>query len=212
MMERWRRVAATVIAAAASGGAAGQGSAMRVTARMPDKLATGQELELIVEIELGRGWSASEDGPGRPLLQLDVPETVRLSGRVLETYQQLSRNEFLEEPYERQATFGENPVRLTVLESSDEDDRLGINVVAYLRSPDGKATFVRRRVDLPVRTGASASSDSRADRSGWGRNGTLQIGDRAAALMLPRADGTEFDLSLVLGQRPIVITTYRAHW
>ncbi len=48
--------------------------------------------------------------------------------------------------------------------------------------------------------------------SKWGKNQLLKIGDKAAAFMLPRADGEKVGLKQYRGKKNVIVTTYRAHW
>ena len=72
--------------------------------------------------------------------------------------------------------------------------------------------FYRKRLELPVKAGADAVEGDSTD-STWGADEELlDIGDKATPFVLPRADGSEFDLQSVLGRKNIIVTTYRAHW
>ena len=52
-----------------------------------------------------------------------------------------------------------------------------------------------------------------ATTSKWGVDEKLlQIGDKATDFVLPRADGSEVALEPYLGEKNIIVTTYRAHW
>ena len=75
---------------------------IRLTATLlADRIQVGETYEIAVSLELGDGWSTSDAGIPMPLLQIDVPDSVRLTGKVLEGYRALSRNEFINEPFER---------------------------------------------------------------------------------------------------------------
>lgn len=203
-----------LLAAPLAAGIAGHAAAGEVTLTVtlpPGDLAQDAVITADVAITL-EGLSALGGNAPTTLLQLDVPPSVRIEGRVIDDPRQLQRNEFVEEPWERQfdPTGGEVRFRLTGEPAADE--RLGISVLLFLEDEDGARTFVRRRVDLPLTGGASVTTSAAATDSGWGRNGTLEIGQRATAHDLPRADGTTLKLEEMLGQRPIVITTYRAFW
>jgi len=204
------RLLAASLSAGIAGSAAAEGVTMTVTLP-PGDLASGTVITATVSIELD-GLSALGGSAPTTLLQLDVPPSVQLEGRVIDDPRQLQRNEFVEEPYERQfdPAGGEVAFRLTGTPAPGE--RLGVSVLLFLEDEDGGRTFVRRRVDLPLTGGTSRTTSSPATDSGWGRNRTLEIGQRATAHDLPRADGTTLELDELLGQRPIVITTYRAFW
>ena len=66
-----------------------------------DKLEVGHDCEIAIEVKRKEGWWASDSGIPKPMLQIDVPKCVKLSGEVLKGFRALSRNEFLQEPYER---------------------------------------------------------------------------------------------------------------
>ncbi|MHC4846311.1 MAG: hypothetical protein ACYTCU_09130, partial [Planctomycetota bacterium] len=171
---------------------------LRVTASLTaPTLVVGQQYEAVLRMELGDGWSASQAGIPSAILQIDAPASIDLVGKKLTTYDQLKRNEFLEEPWERLMDSNEQRVRFTLLSEPAEGETIGLNVVAYLASTqpreddsEPELVFVRRRVDLPIAPGAKAETATASRRSDWGVNGTLQIGDKAEAFELPRADGS----------------------
>ena len=174
-------------------------------------LEVGVEYEIILELYPGEA-STSEAGIPAPFLQIDVPPSVKLSGPVLETYTELSRNEFLQEPYER--LLKQLPARIgfQLIAPPGPEETIGLNVIAYLEGPDGEKLFLRRRLELPLTPGAEAVAGDVNDSS-WGTDETLlQIGDRAAPFELPRADGTIVALESYLGEKNIIVTTYRAFW
>lgn len=179
---------------------------------LPGELAVGRTAEVLVSIELAEGVSLAAAGMPGPLLQLDVPPSVRLAGPVLETYAELSRNEFVQEPFER--VLRELPARVAfeLVGEPAPDETLGLNLVGYARLADGRAVFVRRRLELPLEAGAAAL-EVPAARSDWGADpALLQLGDRAPDVALPRADGSELRLSSLMGEGRLLVVTYRAHW
>ncbi|MHC4909208.1 MAG: hypothetical protein ACYTF9_05760 [Planctomycetota bacterium] len=188
-----------------------------VTATIGDaSLAPGEALTLTIDVTAGDGWSVSGAGIPNAILQLDVPKAVTLDGKVVESLRDLARNEFLEEPYERMIEPGRSRVGFTLERRPDASARLGVNVVAYARREaptDGepKYAFVRRRVELPLEPGATASSSEQAQVSNWGRGRGLQIGETAPDFDLPRGDGTTVTLGQMRGT-PVIVTTYRAFW
>jgi len=190
------------------------GAGVVLEAEMPQDLTPGRDLELLVTLSVPDDWSASADGSPSVLVQIDAPDGVGLLGRTVSGFSELSRSNFLELPWEREVRPGE-----TVIPFSIDPERrvigllgLSVNAVAYLQDGDGNNWFVRRRVNLEISPGASASSADQAEVSAWGRNGTLAIGDEAQPFVLPRADGTTVDLSEYLGEKNIIVTTYRAFW
>lgn len=187
---------------------------LRLSAQMPAQIAPGEPVEIRIEVAPGDGVDASAAGLPRPILQVQVPEGVNLAGRELSDAEQ-ARNEFLYAPYESMIEVGEHTLSLTIDDSLDPDATLGINLIAYVRRRgDDGARFVRRRVDLPLRAGASASSDEPATNSEWGPPGfeTLAIGDTVPDLELPRADGSIVRLRDLLSAGDVIVTTYRAFW
>ncbi|TDJ79882.1 MAG: hypothetical protein E2O39_00225 [Planctomycetota bacterium] len=174
-------------------------------------LEVGVEYEIILELYPGEA-STSAAGIPAPFLQIDVPPSVKLSGPVLETYAELSRNEFLQEPYERLLKQFPARIGFRLIAPPGPEETIGLNIVAYLEGPDGEKTFLRRRLELPLTPGAEAVVGDEHDSS-WGTDEKLlQIGDRAALFELPRADGTMVALASYLGEKNIIITTYRAFW
>ena len=171
----------------------------------------GGRYEVIVELVLPESMDASAAGVPAPIVQLDVPASIRLVGEVLDTFQELSANEFLAEPYER--LMKENPlvIPIEIVAEPGPKERLGINVVGYVRS--GKEQyFLRRRLEIPVRPLAEGEPVDPSN-SHWGTDeGLLEIGDRAPSFLLPRADGSKVDLSAYLGKKNLIVTTYRAFW
>jgi len=185
-----------------------------VQARMPARIEVGAEASIELEIEFAEAWSSSEAGIPEPLVQLEVPDSVELTGRRLTSYRELAGNEFLREPFERVVEPGRSSIGFRLVDEPGAGEVIGISVIAYVRAPDGEdAHFVRRRVDLPVRAGASGRAErAQAERSDWGVRDVLQIGDKAAGFELPRADGSTLSLDEALAQGDVVITTYRAFW
>lgn len=187
------------------------GEQVSLTASMPDEVAVGREFEVSIGVSIPDSWKAA--GVPKPLLQIEHPDGVALSGRVIESARDLARNQFIEEPFERQIDFGESSFGVTLTAPPEEGDVLGVNVVTYVAgADDADVYFVRRRVELPLKAGASGTSKGQAKDSGWGRNGTLEIGDRAKAFKLPRADGSTVSLEDYKGERNVIVTTYRAFW
>ena len=176
-------------------------------------LVVGQAYEIQLTASLAEGWSASAAGIPKPILQIDVPESVQLSGKVLSGHRELSRNEFLQAPYERTIEIGSNVVEFTLTSEPSADDRIGLNIIAYVRhGEDEDAFFVRKRLELPLQPDATAQGGD-SSNSNWGSEGRgLQIGDHAKLFALPRADGSTVTLDDYLGKTNIILTTYRAFW
>jgi hypothetical protein len=186
--------------------------ALTVDATFPDEpIAAGQEYEIAVDVRLAEGWTASEAGLPKMFLQIEVPASVTLVGKEL-TGRDLMRNGFVQEPWERLIDPGTTTVRLHVDAPPANDARIGLSVIAYLRANESDdAWFVRRRLELPLRSGATATPGDAGD-STWGRGATVQIGEPAVDFSLPRADGSEVALAAFKGRKNVVLMTYRAHW
>jgi len=187
---------------------------VRVSARLDaERLEVGREHELVLELELAEGLDAGGAGLPGAIVQLDVPPSVELAGEPLTTHAELSKNQYLRAPYERLVE--EFPVRIRFRLTSEPGDgeRLGLNVVGYLRAGEGERDgFLRRRLELPLEPGATGREVDPVDSS-WGTEAAgLQIGDRATDFTIRRADGSELALSHFLGAKRILVTTYRAHW
>ena len=178
-----------------------------------ESLEVGAKYEIFFEFEFAEGLSAGEAGIPAPFLQIDVPDSIELTGRVLSTHRELSRNEFIQEPYERLVKETPTTIGFEILREPDPDERIGLNVTGYVRSSDGERTFfVRRRLELPIAPRAVAV-DADPKNSDWGADDALlQIGDEAASFTLPRADASTLDPADVLGKKNVIVTTYRAYW
>ncbi len=184
-----------------------------VSARIAaDRLVVGESYEIVIDMSLRDGYSASDAGIPAPLLQIEVPSCVVLKGKVLRGQRELSRNEYLQEPFERMLS--ELPARIgfELKKKPGPDDAFGLNILAYVGATSGDdAFFVRRRLNLKVAGGAKAEVGE-SGASTWGEENLLQLGDEAAPFKLPKADGKKVDLADYLGTKPVIVTTYRAHW
>jgi len=219
-----------VVSRAAADGDGRPAGSFEAWASMPEALPIGEDLVLRLYVGTGESVSASGAGIPKPLVQLDVPGSVELTGRRLTGYRELAGNEFVQEPAERLVSPGSTEIGFRLISPPGADDTIGINVIAYLASGDvaesdgetdgagGQAWFVRRRIELPVRPGASVVAlDEQATRSDWGERGdvgsrVLQIEQRAPGFVLPRGDGSEVSLAEVLDAGDVIVTTYRAFW
>ena len=187
---------------------------VRITAVLEaTELAVGRSFEVRLEIVFPEAVVASEAGVPAPLLQLDVPPSATPKGKVLTTLKELRANEFIAEPYERllEDSISSIPFELTALPA--EGATLGLNVIAYVSAGDGtEPVFMRRRLELPLIAGATAT-EAAEPNSNWGTDDALlQIGDKLEPFALPLADGFELSLAEWIGQSNLVLTTYRAHW
>lgn len=186
---------------------------VRVSAHIDaDRLEVGQEYALVLDVRLKDGWSSSGSGVPNAILQIKVPRSVELVGKVLKTPKELGRNEYLRAPFER--LIKDNPTRVMfkLLGKPRKKDGLRFNILAYVHheGTDDYA-FIRRRYKIRLKPEARASRIS-PRRSDWGVGKELQLQDKAVSFKLPRADGTRLSLKKYLGKKNVVVTTYRAFW
>lgn len=191
---------------------AGPADSVSVSARMDaDRLVVGQEYEIELGVSFADGTSASKAGVPAPILQIVVPPSAELVGKVLSTQEELSKNEFLQAPYERLLKDMPAKIRFKLLKQPGPEEEFGLTVVAYTSPGGDEAFFIRRRLVLPFSPRAVARV-AEPTISTWSGNDTLHIGDRAVAFNLPKADGSKVSLEQYLGKTNIIVTTYRAHW
>lgn len=175
-------------------------------------LEVGKEYELVVNVEVGEDGSASSAGIPSPLLQILVPASVELVGKELKTRQELSQNEFLQAPFERALSELPAKIPFKIIKEPAGEDAFYLNVLAYVTpSKDAPATFLRRRLSLPVSANATSSEVS-PTLSDWGKSKALQIGDKAGGFKLRSAAGGKVSLKSFRGKKNVVVSTYRAHW
>jgi hypothetical protein len=186
---------------------------VRVSAHVDaETLVVGNEYKIVFEAQFKDGWSGGKAGISAPFLQIDVPSSIELTGRELKTFKELSRNDFIQEPYERLVRESPLEVGFKLIKKPDPNEPFGLNFVTYASPASGDdAHFIRRRLSLPVAPKATAESVE-PTLSNWGPDGLLQIGDKAAPFSLPQADGKKVALGQYLGKKNVVVTTYRAHW
>ncbi len=186
--------------------------AVTVSARLDaPSLSVGQKYEIILDVKFKKGWSGGRAGIKAPILQIDVPPSVKLTGKVLESYRELSRNEFLQEPFERLAKKRRERIGFELIKEPKPGEAFGLSFLSYASESPDDAWFIRRRLSLPVAPKATSTPDSAAN-SRWGQSDVLQIGDEAPDFALPRADGSTVTLAQFRGKKNVIITTYRAHW
>ncbi len=197
----------------ASLAAATPDEAFSVSARIDaGSLVTGQEYDIVIDWKVAEGLSPGGAGVPAPILQIDAPRAIQLSGKVLRDHRELAQNEFLQAPYER--LLKESPARIgfKLRKEPGSDDSIGLNILAYIGSEEsGEAKFVRRRLELRLAPNASAI-DAEPTNSKWGKNQLLKIGDKAATFRLPTANGEKVGLKQYRGKKNVLVTTYRAHW
>jgi len=205
MMGAFYAVGACVVLAAPAA------ESFSVSARLDtDSIQVGSEYDIVLTTSVAPALSADGAGFPAPILQLDFPPSVRLTGDAVDSFKELSSNGFLNKPHER--LIEESPMRvgLELTRRPSAEDRIFLNVIAYLGGKGGD-TFVRRRLELSIEPNAVARSIA-GDASTWGTGDRLQIGDEAPDFTLPRADGTKVSLSSYRGKKNVLVTTYRAFW
>ena len=178
-----------------------------------DELSVGSNYEIVLKVEIKEGWSATAAGVPGPLLQIDVPPSVVLSGKVLTTQRELSRNEYLQAPFERLLKSEEEHIGFSLVKAPGADEQIALNIMAYVsQDPTVESFFIRRRFTLDVKPRAQAVGVVGV-KSDWGIDKhLLQIGDAAEDFSLPKAFDPPIGLGNYLGQKNIIVTTYRAHW
>ncbi len=175
-----------------------------------EEVKRGGKYEIVLEVSFKDGQSASDAGVPAPILQIDVPKSVRLSGKVLRSYRQQAENEFLQAPFERLIEEPTTRIGFRMTKTPARTDRVFLNLLAYVRGTDGEF-FIRRRLELALEAGAEGKPVSAA-ASSWGGDDMLQIGDEAPDFTLPKADGSKVTLSDFRGKKSVIVTTYRAFW
>ncbi len=178
-----------------------------------EELSVGSNYEIVLKVEIKEGWSAAAAGVPAPLVQIGVPPCVELSGKVLTSPRELSRNEFLQAPFERLIKNDEEHIGFSLVSAPAAGDQIWLNIMAYVsQDPTVDSFFIRRRFALDVKPRAQAVGVM-AGKSDWGIDKhLLQIGDPADDFSLPKAFDPPIGLSNYLGQKNIIVTTYRAHW
>lgn len=178
-----------------------------------DELRVGRTYEIVLRVAIADGWSASKAGVPAPLLQIDVPPSVKLSGRVLTRHKELSKNEFLQAPFERLLKEREERIEFKLTQDPGPDEQIGLNITTYVaQDPTKDSFFVRRRIVVPIAARAKGVESVPTDSS-WGMDRELlQIGDSASDFSLPKAFDPPIGLSNYLGQKNVIVMTYRAHW
>lgn len=190
----------------------GADDAVTVKARVKvSSLRPNDLFEIECRFILDKGYVASEAGLPNPILQIKVPPSVALEEPVLRSDRELQQNEFLHAPYERLITKTKTRIPCRLKREPGPDEHFSLNFLAYVGRKDGPATFVRRRLELPVKARAKAAAVD-ASPSDWGEVDFLGIGDRADDFDLPRADGSRVKLSDHIGKHNVVVTMYRAFW
>lgn len=203
----------TLIMASCLGMNAPDSNTVQIAASLStNELTVGQTYQIDLTLELAAGWSASESGIPKVFLQIDVPDSVMLAGKVLTGYQELSKNEFVREPFERMIEPGRTEIEFTLTSEPKVGETFSLNIIAYIKSEDGDDNyFIRRRLDLALQPGAKAKEVDATDTA-WGSHDTLVVGEKADDFTLPQYGGSSISLVDYRGKKNVIITTYRAHW
>ena len=176
------------------------------------KLRPGREYTVTVSVDLPASVGADAAGIPAPLLQIETPDSVQLTGKHLTTYKELSRNEFLQKPYERLLEEPTSRFAFKLLKKPQPKDAINLNVIAYVADSSKKnMRFVRKRLSLPIAVGATATSVEPTN-STWGKEDLVQIGSQAPDFTLPTLTGGNATLSQYRGKKNVIVTTYRAFW
>ncbi len=190
------------------------GDVLSVSATLEaDELSVGSNYEIVLKVEIKEGWSAATAGVPAPLVQIDAPPSVELSGKVLTSQRELRKNEYLQAPFERLLKNEEEHIGFSLVKTPGAGEQIGLNIMAYVsQDPTVDSFFIRRRFALDVKPRAQAVGVA-AVKSDWGIDThLLQIGDPAEDFSLPKAFDPPIGLGNYLGQKNIIVTTYRAHW
>lgn len=190
------------------------GDVLRISATLDaEELSVGSHYEIVLKVEIKEGWSAAAAGVPAPLVQIEVPPSVELSGKVLTAQRELSKNEYLQAPFERLLKSEEEHIGFSLVTAPGAKEQIVLNIMAYVsQDPTVDSFFIRRRFALDVKPRALAVGVVGVT-SNWGIDKhLLQIGDPAEDFSLPKAFDPPIGLGNYLGQKNIIVMTYRAHW
>lgn len=176
-----------------------------------ETLQVGQTHVLSFDWDIPSKATIDQAGIPVPLIQIDVPDSVELIGKVLTEHKKLAKNEFLRAPYERAVETKSSKIEFKLIAPPKDGDQIAINFMAYATLADGAVRFVRKRLAVPVTAHAVGKEVAIGDAS-WGKNNLVKVGEKVKPISLPQADGTQVDLGDMLGKSNILITTYRAFW
>lgn len=204
-----------------------QPPAFAVTARLSpegvdpeaDALPRGRELRAVLEFDFEgeisqafRNTAAFDPALARrPLVFLDVPEGVRLSGTApaqLVTPGDFQQS-YLRFPFGRRVFDKRTEIPFRILRSPPDDATLGLNVVWWSgRDEAATGSFERVRLELSLRPGAVATPGD-ATNSRWGAHDTLAIGDTLPAFEAPLPNGELLDLADLIGEQRLLVMVFR---
>ncbi len=176
------------------------------------QMTRGPDYSILIEFDLSADANRERIELTSPIVQLDVPESVRLNGPRRETHDHMRWSGFIEEPFEWLVEEGKVKVSFNLRKDVPPGTTIGLSFTAFVRIDDGANDyFLRRRLELPVRANSKSIPGDARD-SAWGENAARwRIGDVVRPFSLPRADGSRFDASEHLGKRRIVLVTYRGY-
>ena len=189
-----------------------QPNAIEVSATInAEQLNVGETYPLTFNWNATTNASVNKAGIPVPLIQIDVPDSVELVGKVLTNHKELAGNEFLYAPFERALETESLTIDFKLVSAPTDGDQIAINFIAYATTSDGTSRFVRKRLAVPV-VAHGKGAETEIGNASWGGNNFAKIGDKVEAIALPQADGTQVDLGELIGKSNIIITTYRAFW
>ncbi|HNO78801.1 MAG TPA: hypothetical protein PKN33_12145 [Phycisphaerae bacterium] len=189
-----------------------QPNAVEISARIDaTDLHVGQSYTLTLNWDIASNSSVDQAGIPVPLIQIDVPKSVELVGKVLNEHKELAKNEFLRAPFERALESKSSNIDFKLIAAPKDSDQIAINFIAYATLEDGSVRFIRKRIAVPVIAEGGGKEVAIGDAS-WGDNSLVKIGEKVKGVSLPQADGTQVDLGEMIGKSNIVLTTYRAFW
>ncbi len=179
---------------------------VKTSSLKPDK-----SFQIEFRYALAKGYDDTEAGMPNPILQIKLPPSLAFDDPVLRTREELQKNEFLHAPYERLVELPKTRMFVRLKGEPGPDDIISLNFTAFISKKDGEASFVRRRLELPVKARAKAVAVAPAP-SDWGEVDYIGLGDQADEFDLPKADGSRVKLSDFRGKQNVLVTMYRAFW
>jgi hypothetical protein len=119
------------------GVALADGPGVEVTARLEaDALTPGSAGAVMVSYALADGFVIAPDGMVAPIVQVAVPDSVKLDGAVLTDHKKLARNDFLHAPYELAMKQPTQRIAFTVQSPPAADAHIGLNFIALPAHPN----------------------------------------------------------------------------
>ncbi len=176
---------------------------------------SGKSGSLQLALEWKPGWEFVRNpllpsGVPKAIVQLDTLPEIHVLGEEAETLDELLRTSFLNKPHE--LLVSETPVEVPLRDLAPaERGGFEFHVVSYARpvpSSTSKPRLFRQRYHVSWHDAARAIQIDSLSNS-WNA-GRLAIGDEASTFELPSASGDPVTLEDLLGQGPVVLTTYRS--